>query len=80
MGRKTHTASSLRVGLDTASIRAVHDLGVLEGHSVHGVVALTTNRPDAETVTTGAVDVVNRNLGSTGDSNTVILVVDGDVL
>lgn len=79
-GRKTHTASSLRVGLDAASIGAVHDLGVLEGHTVHGVVALTTNGSDAQTVATRAVDVVNGDLGSTSDSNTIILVVNGDVL
>jgi hypothetical protein len=31
-------------------------------------------------VTTRAVDVVNGNLGSTSDSNAVILVINGDVL
>lgn len=55
-------------------------MGVLEGDSVDGVVALATNRADAQTMTTGAVDVVNHDLSSTCDSNAIILVLDDDVL
>lgn len=55
-------------------------MGVLESDCVDGVVALSSNRANAQTVATRAIDVVNHNLGATGDRNAVILVVDNDVL
>lgn len=76
----THTASSFRVGFDAASVRAVQDLGVLKGNSIHSVIALATDGSNAQTVTTRAVQVVNGDLSSAGDSNAVILVIDGYVL
>lgn len=55
-------------------------MGVIESDSVDGVVALATNGADAQTMTTGTVDVVNHNLSSTCDSNAIILVLDNNVL
>lgn len=53
---------------------------VLKGHTVHSVVALSTNGSNAEAVTTRAIEIVNGNFGTTGNSDTVILVINGDVL
>lgn len=75
-----NTASSIGVALNTTAILAVNNLGVLESHGVDDVVALSTNGTDAETVTAGAVKVVNDDVGTAGDGDTVILVVDNRVL
>ena len=74
------TASGVGVGLDTATVLTVNNLGVLEGHGVDDVVALTTDGSDAQTVTTRAVEVVNDDVGSAGNGNAVILVVDVGIL
>jgi hypothetical protein len=75
-----NAASGIGVALNTAAVLAVNNLGVLEGHGVNDVVALSTDGADAETVTAGAVEVVDDDVGTTGDSDTVILVVDDSVL
>lgn len=75
-----NTAGGVGIGLDTATVLTVDDLGVLEGHGVDDVVTLTTNGSDAQTVATRAVEVVDDDVGSAGNGNAVILVVDVGVL
>jgi hypothetical protein len=76
----TYTASGIGIALDAATVLAVNNLRVLESNSINGVVALSTDGANAETVATRAVHVVNNNLSSTGNCNTVILVVNLDIL
>lgn len=73
-------ASGVGVGLDTATVGALDDLGVGKDNTVNGVVALAADGADAEAVTSVAVEVVDSDLGSTGDGDAVVLVVDLDVL
>lgn len=51
-----------------------------EDDVIDSVVALAANGADAEAVTSVAVHVVDGDVGATGDSNTVILVVNLDVV
>jgi hypothetical protein len=76
----TYTASGVGIALDATAVLAVNNLRVLEGNSIHGIVALSTDGSNAKTVATGAVHVVDDNLSSTGNCNAVILVVHLDVL
>lgn len=45
-GRQRTLPVVFRVGLDAAAVLAVHNLRVLESHSINGVVALPANRSD----------------------------------
>lgn len=76
----TYTASRVGIALDATAILAVDNLRVLESNSIDGVVALSTDGSNAETVAARAVHIINNNLSSTGDRNTVILVVHLDIL
>lgn len=76
----TYTASGVGIALDAATVLAVDNLRVLESDSINGVIALSTDGANTEPVATRAVHIVNNNLGSTGNCNTVILVVNLDIL
>lgn len=54
-----HLTGGSGVRFDSASIRAVDDLRVGEGHPVNGVVALATDGADAQPVAAVAVNVVH---------------------
>lgn len=74
------TTAGAGIRLDATTILAVHDLGVFEGHSIDGVIALASNRTDAQPVATRAVQIIHSDLASTRNSDTVILIVDLDAL
>lgn len=76
----TYTAGRAGVGLDAATVLAVNHLRVLECDTINSVVALPTDGANAETVATKTVNIVNCDLSSAGNRNTVILVVHIDVL
>lgn len=76
----TYTAGRAGVGLDAATVLAVDHLRVLECDAINGVVALPTDGANAETVATKTVNIVNSDLCSAGNRNTVILVVHIDIL
>lgn len=76
----TYRSGSARVSLDTATVLAVDNLRILESDSSNGVVALSANRTNGKTMATGAIEIADDNVATTGDSNAVVLVVDLDVL
>jgi hypothetical protein len=71
-----YTSSGTGVCLDTASVGAVLDNGVGEGHSIYNVVTLSANGANAQTMPSAADHVGNGNIRAAGNSNTVILVCD----
>lgn len=75
-----YSAGSAGVGLDAASVLAVGDNRVGERNTVDDVVALASNRTDAESVATNAGHTCNEDVSAAGHSDAVILVVDDRVL
>lgn len=75
-----YRASCARVGLDAASILTVNNLRIQELNTIDDIVALAANRSDAKTMTTGAVHVGDDDVCTRSDSNTVILVINMNVI
>ena len=76
----TYRSGSARVSFDTATVLAVDNLRILESDSSNGIVALSANGTNGKTMATGAIEIADDNVATTGDSNAVVLVVDLDVL
>lgn len=84
-GHAGDLASSTGDGLDTDAVVRVADLAVLDVHSVDGVVATASNRPNGQAVAARAGATGKGDVGAGVDGQAVILVLhdgsrDVDVL
>lgn len=80
MFARAYSAVGAGVGLDAASVLAVGDNRVGERNTVDDVVALASNRTDAESVAANAGHTRNEDVSAASHSDAVILVVDYRVL
>jgi hypothetical protein len=73
------STGGIRIGLDAASVLGIGDGAVGEGDAGNSVVGFAANGTDGKTVASRASHACDENVGTGGDGDTVVLVLDDNV-